>query len=159
MRIYGIKINNINKAHLYFSLYVFVLFLGCRQLKSRPQKTRSSIHGPHHFSLRAEEITVVSGLRKEPRLIPAPFCYPQPSELEGKASQPNVRSRGVMKQGWDAREKKKIKIIPQRRQMPLRKRKAASRKQSPGMAMSQQKNKRNTGNTHMAWKNHASTCP
>lgn len=42
--------------------------------------------------------------------------------------------------------------------MPLGKWKAASRKQSPGTAMSQQKNKRNTGNTHMAWKNHASTC-
>lgn len=151
--------NNINKAHLYFSLYVFVLFLGCRQLKSRPQQTRSSTRGPHRFSLRAEGITVVSGLRKEPWLTPASFRYLQPSELEGKASQPNVRSRGVMKQGRDAREKKKIKIIPQRRQMPLGKRKAACRKQSPGTAMSQQKNKRNTGNTHMAWKNHASTCP
>lgn len=64
-----------------------------------------------------------------------------------------------MKQGRDARGEKKIKIIPQRRQMPLGKRKAASRKQSPGTATSQQKNKRYTGNTHMAWKNHAFTCP
>lgn len=106
MKIYGIKMNNINKAHLYFSLYVFVLFLGCRQLKSRPQQTRISTRGPHCFSLRAEGITVVSGLRKEPRLTPASFRYLQPSELEGKASQPNVRSRGVMKQGRDARKKK-----------------------------------------------------
>lgn len=88
MRIYGIKMNNINKAHLYFSLYVFVLLLGFRQLKSRPQKTWSSTRGPHHFSFRAEGITVVSGLRKEPRLTPASFRYLQPSELEGKASQP-----------------------------------------------------------------------
>lgn len=64
-----------------------------------------------------------------------------------------------MKQGRDARGKKKIKIIPQRRHVPLGKRKAASRKQSPGTAMSQQKNKRYTGNTHMAWKTHAFTCP
>lgn len=64
-----------------------------------------------------------------------------------------------MKQGRDARGKKNQDYSPQRRHMPLGKRKAASRKQSPGTAMSQQKNKRYTRNTHMAWKAHAFTCP
>lgn len=87
--------NNINKAYLYFSLFhVFVLLLGCRQLKSRPQQTRSSTRGPHRFSLRAEGITVVSGLRKEPRLTSASFHYFQPSELEGKASQLKCQVKG-----------------------------------------------------------------